>query len=224
MENDSQITGPTEEEAAALDAQTFDIADFLEQKWEFPTFWCTVHLDGKSAGEVAEIDDRVSELRKAVKEKQRSGGSGGSLGGGGGPVARAEEAEIAELLAKRAPLSQKVADSALKVGFQLPYPAEEVRKEVEHVLGAKFAHLDEAKRRENDEYNTAWGIQMMVLCLKEVRNAKGQKNSRPLSFEDVRKLLDKLTSAEQMRLQQASTMAISGGNAMQRAADAGFPG
>lgn len=226
MAQEAQITGPTEEEVTALEAETFDIGDFLNQEWEFPTFWCTVHLDGKSAGEVAALDERIEELNKRIKTKARENrtASSGSLGGPSGPDVRAEEAEIERLRAEREPLSAKVAASALKVAFQLPRPAEQIRKETEEFLDTRFKHLPKDKRRDDDEYNVAWGVQTMALCLKEIRNAKGQKNSRALSFEDVRKLLDKLTSAEQMRLQQASTMAISGGNAMQRAADAGFPG
>ena len=79
-ENESgQLTEEQVAELENLDAETFDLDEFLDRKWSYPAFSATVYLDGEKAGRINDIDRRVKDLRRTIEEKQKAAKRPGPL-------------------------------------------------------------------------------------------------------------------------------------------------
>lgn len=220
------LTEEQVKEFGTLDADTFNLAEFLDQKWEFPVFHATVYLDGARAGEISEIDQRIHELQGVIEKATRknSKAQSGSLGGLAGASytdTSAEEREVAELTVDRAELAEKFKTSSLKFTFQLSKPATELHKDADKATREQFPDVKDLDA--DDEAVVCRGKHLMLGCIKEVRNHKGQKYGGTVDYAMLSRLYETLVPSERSKLEQNMVLAISGGDVMRRAADAGFP-
>lgn len=220
-----QLTEEQVKDLENLDAGSFDLDAFLDEKWEFPTFYATVYLDGATAAEIHRVEEAISKAEQAKTRKQRAAKrSEGELAGlaGSGRYATVEEDEQLERFeARRQVLADQFKTKSLKVVFQLAKPADEVHKDVEKLAKAKFPNVkDLSKDEAAEEYH---GKLLMAQLVKGIYNYKGERFGGEVTVELMEKLYSKLVGSERQKLTQNMMLALSGGNIMQRAADAGFP-
>lgn len=225
-ENESgQLTEEQVAELENLDAETFDLDEFLDRKWSYPAFSATVYLDGEKAGRINDIDRKVKELRRTIEEKQKAAKQSGavsSLVGGTYADTYAEEQEISELCEQREALSKEFRTSALKFIFRLSKPSDEVHKESDKLTKIKFPNVKDIDK--DEEAVTYRGKCLMLATIHGIYNHKGAQFGGDLTVEKLDKLYSRLVPSERQKLETNMVLAISGGNVMQRAADAGFPG
>jgi hypothetical protein len=216
----------TEEQVAEfsnLDADTFDLGEFLDGKWDFPIFHAAVYLDGASAGQISEIDQRVHEVRGVIEKAQRQNkGRSGSLVGNSYVDTSSEEAELEELRTQRDELATRFKNSSLRFTFQLQESSTELNKRANEATRKKFPDVKDIDA--DDDAAVHRGRVLMTGCIKEVRNHQGQKFGKAVDVGMIEKLYAQLVASERAKLEQNMVLAISGGDVMRRAADAGFPG
>lgn len=219
-----QLTEKQIEELENLDAETFDLNDFLDQKWEFPAFTATVYLDGSTATRINEIDTEVKKLQHEIKEAQKEAKNQGytSLGGAVYADTDVQENRLAELRTEREELADSFRSSSLKFIFQLPESSDNIHKKATEMAKAKFPNVKDVER--DDEASTYRGKCLMVMVVKGIFNHKGAKFGGQVDVDMMEKLYAKLVPVERQKLETNMVLAISGGDVMRRAADAGFPG
>lgn len=220
-----QLTEEQVTELESLDAGSFDLDAFLDEKWEFPTFYATVYLDGATAAEIHRVEEAISKVEQAKTRKQRaakrSEGELSGLAGSGRYATVEEDEELERYEARRQELAERFKTKSLKVVFQLAKPADEVHKAVEKLAKAKFPGVkDLSKDEAAEEYH---GKLLMAQLVKGIYNYKGERFGGEVTVELMEKLYSKLVGSERQKLTQNMMLALSGGNVMQRAADAGFP-
>lgn len=220
-----QLTEEQIKDLEDLDASSFDLEKFLDQDWEFPTFKATVYLDGATAAEIHQVEEAINQLEQAKARKQRaakrSEGELTGLAGAGRYATIEEDEELERYEARRQVLADQFKTKSLKVVFQLAKPADEVHKDVEKLAKAKFPNVkDLSKDEDAEEYH---GKVLMSRLVKGIYNHKGDRFGGEVTVELMEKLYKKLVGSERQKLTQNMMLALSGGNVMQRAADAGFP-
>jgi hypothetical protein len=227
---DGQLTEEQVKELSNLDAETFSLDAFLDQDWKFPAFSTTVYLDGERAGQIHELDEAIKRVTKQRSDKLNRAKQNGttSLAGitGNSMVDTYEEdAELERLEAERAKLHEKYKTSSLKIVFRLPEPADEVHKKALALTQVKFPDVKKERDLEkNDEAMDLKGNYLLLQIIEGIYNHAGARYGGELTVDTVKKLYAKLIPSERVRIQTNLGLAMSGGQVMQRAADAGFPG
>lgn len=223
-ENESgQLTEKQVEELENLNPDTFDLDEFLDRKWNFPAFSATVYLDGEKAGQINELDKDIKQLQKVIEDKQKSSGQSGIGSLGGSYVSTQEEEDrLADLRAEREELAEEFRTSSLKFVFKLSEPSEDVHKRATEATKKKFPQVKDLDK--DNEAATYRGKCLMQATIHGIYNHTGARFGGELTVEKLDKLYARLVPSERGKLETNMVLAISGGNVMQRAADAGFPG
>lgn len=223
-ENESgQLTEKQVEELENLNPDTFDLDEFLDRKWNFPAFSATVYLDGEKAGQINELDKDIKQLQKVIEDKQKSSGQSGVGSLGGSYVSTQEEEDrLADLRAEREELAEEFRTSSLKFVFKLSEPSEDVHKRATETTKKKFPQVKDLDK--DNEATTYRGKCLMQATIHGIYNHAGARFGGELTVEKLDKLYARLVPSERGKLETNMVLAISGGNVMQRAADAGFPG
>lgn len=219
-----------------LSAETFDLAAYLaEGTLEFPKYKGTVYMDAVTASAISDILEDKAKNEKALataraRQKLEANRNAGSLAGAQTPNRDAEiadlEAKAQELEAKHRELDAKFQRSKLTLYFQLPEPANEITKKVQAEVKKRYPNAPaptSAKALQDPAY-LFWGRYQMLLMLSEVCDWQGRKASAKPTMEQLDYLLDHMPQSENEKLSTASGLAFSGGDQIQRAVDAGFPG
>lgn len=211
----------------SLDAETFDLDNFLANQWEYPTFSCTVYLDGERAGKIAELEQQISEAEQKLTELQTKNQkqSSGSLAG---PAKSREQLELEDrvdsLKKEREAAAVEFRKSALKVVFQQQGDSREALRYASKKTKEQFPHLSDKQIGEDpeaDEYHAHWMMQQMI---RDIYDYQGRRFQGEITFDRVQKLASSLVGGERNKLRTNLYQAMSGGNVMKQAADAGFPG
>lgn len=211
----------------SLDATTFSLTDFLDRKWTFPSFTTTVYLDGATASKISGLDQKIYDLKGRMEKAQRSAkeNSPGTLGA---PAESAEVVEyrhrLEELEAERKRLTEVFRASALKVVFRQQFPSNELYKRATAKAKDAFPKLSEEQIDKDPEAAEYKGRYVMLYTLEGIYDYQGKQPAEELTIEHVRVLMDRLVPSERQKLDRHMMMALTGGDVMQRAADAGFPG
>ena len=101
-------------------------------------------------------------------------------------------------------------------------PSDEVHKESEKLTKRKFPNVKDIDK--DEEAATYRGKCLMLATIHGIYNHAGAQFGGDLTVEKLDKLYARLVPSERQKLESNMVLAISGGNVMQRAADAGFPG
>lgn len=204
----------------SVDVASFDLGAFLDDKWEWPSFHATVHLDGASAARIAEIKQEIDNLAKKAAKSQEDSGGLGSLGSSNGKI----QAQIEKLNAEGAELQRKLKGSALKLTFRLSEPGGTIHKKIDEEVKNRFPELTKDERESSEEATLLRAILMVKHSLYQVHNGAGALYKGVVDENMVRSLYSKLIPSEWVKVQNNMMLAFTGGNVMQQAVDAGFPG
>lgn len=211
----------------SLDADTFDLDDFLANQWEYPTFKCTVYLDGERAARIVELDERIGEAEQKVNDLQnrsRQQTSGSLAGGGKGQEQKDAEARVDTLKNEREELAAEFRKSALTVVFQQQKDSREVVRVAADKTKEKFPHLSDKDRENDEDANEYHGHWLMQQLIRDIYDYQDRRFTGEITFERVQGLAVRLVGSERTKLRNNLFQALSGGNVMKQAADAGFPG
>lgn len=211
----------------SLDAETFDLDRFLANQWEWPTFKCTVYLDGERAGKITELDEQIGEAEQKVsglqsKNKQQTSGS--LAGGGKSQEVREAEAYVDTLKNERKQLVAEFRKSALTVVFQQQKDSREVVRVATEKTKEKFSDLSDKERENDEDANEYHGHWLMQQLIRDIYDHQDRRFQGEITFDRVESLTARLVASERTKLRNNLFQALSGGNVMKQAADAGFPG
>src|SRR5690606_1637944 len=131
---------------------------------------------------------------------------------------------LGELEAERKRLTEVFRASALKEVFRQQFPSNELYKRATAKAQAAFPQLSEEQIDKDPEAAEYKGRYVMLYTLEGIYDYQGKQPAEELTIEHVRVLMDRLVPSERQKLDRHMMMALTGGDVMQRAADAGFPG
>lgn len=218
------LSDETKEKIAdSLDAATFNLGDFLNDKWDFPSFSETVYLDGNTAAQIAELDQKLHEVNGRLEKLDREANRTSSLGGSNHSAVREAEAEKSKLEAQKAELATKFKESSLTIVFKLQKPANVLYKEASEQAAEQFPHMKAKEREESEEAINYQAKLLFIGAVDGIYNHEGKKHEGELTVNQVQKLYDSVVASERQKLERGMNFAITGGDVMKSAADAGFP-
>jgi len=217
-------------------AGTFDLGEWLDKKSTYPKFSPTVYLDGESAAQVSQIDTRLKELEKTATKAEKEAYSTdpfASVADPGAASQRHSEAvkQISQLQKKRSELVEKLKTSA--VTLTLSMKDDQLHKRVEAEMRKRFAeelkndHNDSTYNlvSNNDEAANMQGVLQLKDTIQDITNAEGKKaNLANLTTEGLERFMNSLTNSDRIKVMRNMNLAITGGNIVDQAIDAGFPG
>lgn len=209
----------------SLNADTFDLDDFLNDRWEYPKFTATVYLDGERAARIAELDEQISEAESNRDQHHNNAKPSGSLAGGGkSRELESAEERVSALKTERASLAEQFHKSVLKVVFQQQNDSREVLRYATDKTKQAFPQLSDKDRENDEEANEYHGHWLMQQLIRDIYDHQGRKFQGEITFERVQKLASTVVGSERNKLRNNMFQALSGGNVIKQAVDAGFPG
>lgn len=234
-ENTEAVDGVEEEgHTPAPHPDTFDFGQFLEDKLEFPRFKATVYVDAAAAVAITELLDEKRTLEKqltlARNRAKQEEKSVGSLTGTSSSTEVVElEDKLASLEERHRELDEKFQRSRLEFVFQHTEKPTVVEARVDAEVKKHYPDLPQAgtPKAENQQNHPGftYRFRLFVLeLLRDLRDHEGRSAKALPTYDQLVQLLEHLPQSEASKLGSAITMAITGGNATQRAVDAGFPG
>lgn len=213
---------------------TFDFGEFLEDKLEYPRFKATVYADAAAAVSITELLDEKRTLeRQLTAARSRAKQDEKSVGSLTGNSASTEVVELEDKLSgleeRHRELDEKFQRSRLEFIFQHTEKPTAVESRVDAEVKNHYPDLPQAgttaaaKVENHPGYNYRFRLFVLEL-LRDLRDHEGRSAANLPTYDQLVQLLEYLPQSESNKLANAITMAITGGNATQRAVDAGFPG
>lgn len=216
---------------------TFSFEDYLDGVSTFPVFDHTAYLDQRSGAELGKVLDGIEELidRQTVLDKQIEARtqrpSNSFVDNGLEDMTEEREAldkQLADLLAQRDELTEKIKKSAIVLTFQVKTPEElgtitrEAQREF-YKVNRQFKNVPE----DDLDHITARSRFMLVAQITHFCSGMTLADGRevpPPTREGANKFLGSLISSEMMRLMESVGTGLSASQEWANKLDAGFPG
>lgn len=210
---------------------TFDFGAFLQDSIDYPRYKATVYTDAPTAAQITELLDEKKDLTQRLstareEAKRESKGKAQSLAGGGENTVTELEDRIAEIDDKHRELDRVFRNSKLEFIFQHTERPSTVDTRVTAKVKAKYPDfsVSSAKDDENEEGHMERFKLYFLEVNQQVYNAAGRAANKLPDYDQLTDLIERLPTSEMNKLISAVMMTMNGGNATQRAVDAGFPG
>lgn len=210
----------------SVNAETFDLTEFLNNQWKFPRFTATIYLDGLSASRIAETNQEIDRLeRELAKQERKQNKKDGSLGAPSKPPELVQvEQELEQARNQHDELAATFRRSMLKIVFQQQRPSQEIHRQAVEATKKKFPELSDKEREDSTEANEYHTRVLMSETIRDIFDHQGRRYSGEVTFEQIERLTGMLVGSESQKLAQNMMLALNGGQVMKNAADAGFPG
>lgn len=217
-----------------LDAQTFDLGDWISGNHTYPSYQATVHMDKES---VARSNEALSEIKKidkqlsALREAAEKAGGGDSLGETSGPraVYNKAVADRRKYVKTYNTFRIKAKDSALTVTFRAKGEdaQKRVRDQMEELIPG-FTEMSDEQIREAFGDEELAGKQQAMLFLElteDITNAQGQHvDHTKLDAEKVTAMFKRISTRDMMRVVNNMNLAMTAAELVEEDIDAGFLG
>src|SRR5690606_15140476 len=121
-------------------------------------------------------------------------------------------------------LQPKLKGSALKLTFRRREPGSTGHKKIDEEAKHRFPQFTKEEREADEDATRLRAVRMLKHALQRVRNGAGALIHGGGDEGMGRSLHSKLIPSEWVKVQNNMMLAFTGGNVMQQAVDAGFPG
>lgn len=225
-----------EQEVELPQPATFNIGDWLDKKHTYPRFATTVYLDREAAAYITQLDEERKKLEKAAQEAQKQStqvDGFSSIATSTEATSRYTEAtaKINKIAEQRKSLLKRMKESSLYVVFSVKDDEihnrinAEMRKRYKGQLKDDSTNAIFELVREDEDAAATQGYLQLLETIREITNAKGEKaDLGALNVGTMKKLMESLNSSDRVKIFRNMNLAITGGNTVDQAIDAGFPG
>lgn len=223
------------EEVQKPDAATFDLGAWVQGKATYPRFTTTVYLDQDAAAKAAALNDTIKELtKKADKAYEASMGSQPNASLVDTATASHDHQKYKQERDKAVAEQNKYVEQLKKSALTLVFGVKDRnhQKNVNTALKEKFPQLKDHSEQqilkavqEDEEIATAQAYLRLKETLVEITNADGhQVDMSQVTVDQITNLVESLPAKSQSRVHYNMMQAVTGGNVVDEAIDAGFPG
>lgn len=212
-------------EQEQMDPGTFDLGEWVQGHSTYPRFTATVYLDRDAAAQAVEIKREIDKLRKQKSKDSDEANAWSSIA----DAQMLPENQILELEERHQELMRKLKSSETKLVFGVK--ERNVDKRINDKLRDEFEQLKGVSDRklmemvaEDEEIAARRSALQLKETIVEITNAKGQKaNLAKLTPDALKDFVEGLTNRDLGKVFSNMQQAITGGNVVDEAVDAGFP-
>jgi len=217
-------------------AETFDLGEWLDKKATYPKFTTTVYLDRQSAASISQLDEEAKKLKKVVDKAEKDVSSGDPFASIGESTLSSKEHKAAakklnELRKQRQELLERLQSSAVKIVFRVK--DQDFHKRVTDQLIEKYKdRLEDTTAtavyelaKDDEQVASMQGHLQLLETISEMTNAEGKKaDVKSMTLASVERFMEALNATDRVKVMRNMNLAVTGGNTVDQAIDAGFPG